>query len=121
MTFRWAAGDQVMLMEGTYVTEEATWSYAAVFFYDPIKERIRVFSFNSNGQRHMGSLTAAEPGKLVWGMSGLLPDGRAERFVMKFLEGDDETLGFHLKDRRPSDGESDGSSSITLRRVAGAS
>jgi hypothetical protein len=121
MTFRWAAGDQVMLMEGTYVAEEATWSYAAVFFYDPIKERIRVFSFNSNGQRHMGILTAAEPGKLVWRMSGLLPDGRAERFVMKFLEGDDETLGFQLKDRRPSDGGSDGSSSITLRRVAPAS
>jgi len=118
MSFRRAAGDKVVLMEGTYVAKEATWSFAAVFFYDPVKERIRVFSFNSDGQRHMGILTAEGPGKLAWGMSGLLPDGSAERFVMKFVQGEGGTLDFHLKDRRPTDGESDAGSTVTLRKTA---
>lgn len=118
MSFRRAAGDKVVLMEGAYVAKEATWAFAAVFFYDPVKKRIRVFSFNSDGQRHMGILTAEEPGKLAWGMSGLLPDGRAERFVMKFVQGEGGTLDVHLKDRRPSDDESGGSSSVTLRKIA---
>jgi len=118
MSFRWAAGREVILWEGNYAAEEATWSFAAIFFFDPIKDRVRVFAFNSHGQRHLGILTKSEPGTLAWGVSGILPNGRKERFVMEFNKGEKDTLIFNLRDRRPDDGSGDGNSSVKLRRTA---
>jgi hypothetical protein len=118
MQFRWGAGEQVILLEGEYVAEEASWSYAAVFFYDSVMERFRVFTFNSNGRRHLGLLTKEPSDTLVWKMHGLLPDGRRERFVMEFVPGEDDTLTFHLRDREPNDDGSDSTATVEFRRVS---
>jgi hypothetical protein len=118
MSFRWAADQEVILWEGSYAAEEATWSFAAVFFFDRIKDRVRVFAFNSNGQRHLGMLQDSEPVKLVFRLSGLLPDGRKETFVMEFVGPEEDTLVLNLRDRRPNDGAGDSDSSVKLRRAA---
>jgi len=100
-----------------YVSGEADWSFVATFFYDQIKDRSRVFAFNSHGQRHLGLLTDSEPGKLAWKMSGVRPDGRLERFVIEFVEGPDGKVTFNIKDRSPADDKRDESASVVLRRT----
>lgn len=118
MAFDWAAGEKVILWEGSYASPEANWTFVATFFYDPFKERVRVFSFNSNGQRHLGILTHADSDKLLWRMSGLLPDGRKETFLLELVRGEEDALVLNLKDRKPSDGGEAGQSSVTLRRTS---
>jgi hypothetical protein len=117
MSFKWAAGEEVVLWEGTYASDEADWSFLATFFYDPIKGRSRVFAFNSHGQRHLGLLIESEPGRLSWKMNGVRPDGRLERFVIEFIEGPDGTVTFNIKDRSPADDPRDESASVVLRRA----
>jgi hypothetical protein len=117
MSFRWAAGQQAILWEGSYPTDEADWSFVAVFFFDPVKGRLRVFAFNSEGQRHMGILADSTPGKLAWNMSGLRDDGSKERFVAEFVKEGDGVLIFNLRDRRPADEAMDGDAAVMLRRV----
>ena len=56
MSFRWSAGRKVVLWEGTFAAKEATWSFVAAIFFDPYKDNLRVFAFNSHGRRHMGLL-----------------------------------------------------------------
>ena len=118
MTFRWAADKQVLLWEGSLVAKEATWSFVATFFHDRQKDRTRVFSFNDDGQRHLGLLSHAGPGRLVWKMSGVRPDGQLESFVMEFVHTQDDTLTFSLSERRPGDPGGSDNSSVTLRRTA---
>ena len=120
MSFQWAAGTEVLLWKGTYASDESTWSFVATFFYDPKKERFRVFSFNSDGQRHLGVLTHAGPGRMVWKMSGLRSDGQLETFVMEFLHGQNDTLVFSMAERSPGDAEGSENTAITLRRTSDA-
>ncbi len=120
MSFHWKAGKEVVLWEGTYAAEEATWSFVATIFFDRHKDRLRVFAFNSHGQRHLGLLKEATPDKLAWTMSGLRADGRKERFVAEFVRRGDGTVDFNLKDRRPADEDMGGDSTIRLRRVDGS-
>ena len=120
MSFQWAAGREVLLWKGTYASDESTWSFVATFFYDPKKERFRVFSFNSDGQRHLGVLTHAGPGRMVWKMSGLRSDGQLETFVMEFLHGQNDTLVFSMAERSPGDAEGSENTAITLRRTSHA-
>jgi len=120
MSFKQAAGEKVLLWEGTYASDESTWSYVATFFYDPKKERFRVFSFNSDGQRHLGVLTHAGPGRLVWKMSGLRSDGQMESFVMEFLHGQNDTLVFSMAERSPGDADGSDNTALTLRRTSGS-
>jgi hypothetical protein len=117
MSFRWAAGNEVVLWEGAYVAEEATWSFAAVIFYDPVKERLRMFTFNDGSQRHLGILQKSGPGKLAWNLSGLRADGTKERFVVEFVPKGKDRLLFNLRDRRPGDGSIEGNLTTELRRV----
>ena len=118
MTFRWAADKQVLLWEGSFVAKEATWSFVATFFHDRHKGRTRVFSFNNDGQRHLGLLSHAGPGRLVWKMSGVRPDGKLESFVMEFVHTQNDYLTFSLSERRPGDPGGSDNSSVTLRRAA---
>jgi hypothetical protein len=120
MSFQWAAGREVLLWKGTYASDESTWSFVATFFYDPKKERFRVFSFNSDGQRHLGVLTHAGPGRMVWKMSGLRSDGQIETFVMEFLHGQNDTLVFSMAERSPGDADGSDNTAITLRRTSDA-
>lgn len=120
MSFQWAAGREVLLWKGTYASDESTWSFVATFFYDPKKERFRVFSFNSDGQRHLGVLTHAGPGRMVWKMSGLRSDGQIETFVMEFLHGQNDTLVFSMAERSLGDAEGSENMAITLRRTSDA-
>jgi hypothetical protein len=121
MSFQWKAGKQVVLWEGTYAAEEAAWSFVATIFYDRQKDRLRVFAFNSHGQRHLGLLEESSPERLAWTMSGLRADGRPERFVAEFVRRGDGTMDFKLRDRRPADEAAGGDSTVRLRRVDGTS
>jgi len=116
MSFRWAADKEVLLWEGSYASDEATWSFVATVFYDPKKDRLRMFSFNGQGQRHLGVLTHAGPGRLVWKMSGLRSDGQIESFVMEFLHGQTDTLVFSMAERIAGDADGSSNTSITLKR-----
>ena len=76
-----------------------------------------MFSFNSDGQRHLGVLTHAGPGRLVWKMSGLRPDGRVESFIMELLHGRNDTLTFSMAERSPGDADGSDNTALTLRRT----
>jgi hypothetical protein len=120
MSFRWAAGKEVVVWEGTLVAEESNWSFVAVKFFDRVKERMRIFSFTQGGQRHLGMLESAKTENLIWKLSGIRSDGTKERLLVEFIPKGNNRLVLKLRDRRPAEEPIAGDVTIELRRVAEA-